>query len=362
MTVRNLTVTDIRQQRDRVAHRQGWCDPGRALSIWQDLLIGSLHVRHPMAKSITALAVGIALGEGKIRSLDDRAEVYAPGLRGTLYGGTALRDLLRMASGARDIQTGMIFTGDTRFAFPMKSRSAGIESAAHLITDRATEEGSHFSYASSETAVVGAVLRGATGGSVSAYLTPRLWQAIGAETSALWRTERTGLEVTLANFNATLRATAKARPDGDCPCLPQGAGEGTRRADDVRGSSRDFLLTQTDCKRVPQAFRPGRSRSTLLAVMRYFFGCSVARKGGSRWWGFMANRFEAEIPPEKLWSRSRQVPIGRHHGERRYQLLNRERDAFWRGIVSHYGSKWQACVTTRQARPELLPMRVAWRR
>src|SRR5262249_10138623 len=49
-----------------------------------------------MAKSITALAIGIALAEGKIGSLDYRAEQYAPRLSGTLYGGTALRNLLRM--------------------------------------------------------------------------------------------------------------------------------------------------------------------------------------------------------------------------------------------------------------------------
>ena len=54
-----------------------------------------------MAKSITSLAVGFALQEGKIRSLDDRAELYAKALRGTLLGQTTIRNLLRMASGAR---------------------------------------------------------------------------------------------------------------------------------------------------------------------------------------------------------------------------------------------------------------------
>ena len=53
-----------------------------------------------MAKSITALGVGMALDEGRIKSLDDRAEQYLPSLKGTLYGGTTLRNLLRMASGA----------------------------------------------------------------------------------------------------------------------------------------------------------------------------------------------------------------------------------------------------------------------
>ena len=52
-------------------------------------------------------------------------------------------------------------------------------------------------------------LRGATGMSLSDYLTPRLWQAIGAEQSAFWYADRTGLEVAFGNFNATLRDYAR---------------------------------------------------------------------------------------------------------------------------------------------------------
>jgi CubicO group peptidase (beta-lactamase class C family) len=58
-------------------------------------------VSNSMAKSIVSLAVGIALHEGKIASLDDRADHYEPKLAGTLYGETTIRNLLRMASGAR---------------------------------------------------------------------------------------------------------------------------------------------------------------------------------------------------------------------------------------------------------------------
>jgi CubicO group peptidase (beta-lactamase class C family) len=67
---------------------------------------------HSMAKSITALAVGFAQQEGRIRSLDDRADQYAPKLRGTIYGDTPIRNLLRMASGAKYEQT-YDGTGDT---------------------------------------------------------------------------------------------------------------------------------------------------------------------------------------------------------------------------------------------------------
>ncbi len=46
-----------------------------------------------MAKTITALLVGIATSEGAIRSIDDTAATYVPELAGTEYGATPLRAL-----------------------------------------------------------------------------------------------------------------------------------------------------------------------------------------------------------------------------------------------------------------------------
>jgi CubicO group peptidase (beta-lactamase class C family) len=277
-----------------------------------------------MAKSITALAAGIALGEGRIRSLDDRAEAYAPNLRGTIYGGTTLRNLLRMASGARYLQT-YDFTGDTR-RFSQEIGRAGIESAAHLITDRAASEGSVFHYASSEAAVVGAVLRGATGGSVSDYLTSRLWQAIGAESSALWRTERTGLEVSLANFNATLRDYARLGTvlayDGVRPDQP------ARQI-----IPRNFLLDATDWRRVPEPFRPGKAAP--YWGYGYFFWLFPGEERRFAMLGVYGQSIFVD-PGRKLVMIATGVNRTPEAGD---TSLNRERTAFWRGVVTYYG-KW----------------------
>src|SRR5215207_5864065 len=56
-------------------------------------------VSQSMAKTVTAMLIGIAVAEGKIASIEDRVERYVPGLAGTEYGGTALRSLLTMSSG-----------------------------------------------------------------------------------------------------------------------------------------------------------------------------------------------------------------------------------------------------------------------
>ena len=52
-----------------------------------------------MAKTITAMLIGIAVAENKIKSIDDPVSAYVPGLANTEYGGTSLRALLHMSSG-----------------------------------------------------------------------------------------------------------------------------------------------------------------------------------------------------------------------------------------------------------------------
>ena len=52
-----------------------------------------------MAKTITAMLIGIAVAENKIRSVDDLVSVHVPGLANTEYGKTPIRDSLHMSSG-----------------------------------------------------------------------------------------------------------------------------------------------------------------------------------------------------------------------------------------------------------------------
>jgi hypothetical protein len=54
-----------------------------------------------MAKSLVSIGIGFALSDKLIHSLDDRVVEYVPELKGNIYGETKIRNLLRMASGAR---------------------------------------------------------------------------------------------------------------------------------------------------------------------------------------------------------------------------------------------------------------------
>lgn len=280
---------------------------------------------HSMAKSVTALAVGIALNEGKIKSLDDRADSYAHKLKGTLLGETTIKNLLRMASGIRNIQT-YDGTGDSG-RFDTAISHNGVEAAAAVLVVREREQGARFSYSSAQSATLGAVLRAATGMSVSDYLTARLWQPIGAEQSALWRADRTGLEVTYGNFNAVLRDYAR---------LGVVLANDGVRPDDSSGRQiipREFLLDATDPKRVPLQFRPGRATPSM--GYGYHFWILPGEQRRFAMLGVYGQSVFID-PALKLVMVQTGVNATADAGD---TSLAAERLAFWRGVIAHYQHK-----------------------
>jgi CubicO group peptidase (beta-lactamase class C family) len=279
-------------------------------------------VSNSMAKSIVSMAVGIALQEGKIASLDDRADKYATKMAGTLYGETTIRNLLRMSSGAHFEER---YDGkDDLERFGRAVIRGGVEEAAKVITVRDAPQGTRFSYASAETEVLAGVLRGATGMSVSDYLGPRLWQPMGAETSALWRAERTGLERAAGNFNATLRdygrlgivlANDGMRPDTKQQLIP-----------------RDYLLEATDWRRAPAAFRP--RTATPYYGYNYQFWTFPTDKRRFAMLGVYGQMIFVD-PELKLVMVQTTANATAKAGE---TTLGKNADAFWRGVVERYGS------------------------
>jgi CubicO group peptidase (beta-lactamase class C family) len=163
-----------------------------------------------MAKTITAMLIGIAVAENKIRSIDDPVSAYVPGLANTEYGGTTLRALLQMSSGVSftenyDGSDDVARLGRDLFLEPGKDPVASVAQ----FNTRVAPPGTRWHYASSETEILGLVLRAAIGQPVADYLGERIWQAIGTEADASWAIDGTGQEVTYCCFNAVLRDYAR---------------------------------------------------------------------------------------------------------------------------------------------------------
>ena len=224
MLIRNGEVIAERYQYDRTAQNR--------------------FVSHSMAKSIVSIAVGMALSEGKIASLDDRVAKYVPELAGRAYGESTIRNILRMASGVKFSE---VYDGNddlTRFV-QIRAAQGSIEALKEFDT-RETEPGARFHYASSQTVVLTVLLRAVTGMTLSQYLTPRLWQPMGTESDATWLSSADGTEQGFGAFNATLRDYGRL---------------GILLANDgaLGGKQiipRDYLLEATDWHRQPDAFKP----------------------------------------------------------------------------------------------------------
>lgn len=163
-----------------------------------------------MAKTITAMLIGIAVSEGAIASIDQKAEEYVPELRGSAYGETPIRALLHMASGVAFTEN---YDGKDDIARMSRElfRGGGLGPVAVVaqFNNRVTPPGTRFHYASVESEILGLVLRNAVKMPVADYARERIWQKLGAEADASWVVDATGQETTYCCFNAVLRDYAR---------------------------------------------------------------------------------------------------------------------------------------------------------
>ena len=117
-----------------------------------------------MAKTITALLIGIAVKEGAIRSIDDLAEIYLPDLKGTEYGRTPIKALLQMSSGVAFSKVYWDSPSDiwTLRRLTIQQEPEGSLQAVKRFNRRNVQPGQLFNYSSAETVVLGLVLASAT--------------------------------------------------------------------------------------------------------------------------------------------------------------------------------------------------------
>ena len=160
-----------------------------------------------MAKSVTSTLIGVAMREGKIRSLDDMVATYLPALRGTAYDGVTIRNVLMMASGVRWNETYTDPTSDRRRLLDVQiAQQPGTVIPFMAKLPRAAAPGSVLNYSTGETIVAGEALRGAVGMSLSAYLSEKIWKPVGMESDATWWLDSpNGHEIGGSGIAATLR-------------------------------------------------------------------------------------------------------------------------------------------------------------
>ncbi|UQU67899.1 beta-lactamase family protein [Couchioplanes caeruleus] len=163
-----------------------------------------------LSKSITSILLGIALAEGAVGSVKDLVTDYRPDFLGTAYEGTTLADLLDMSSGVGDLET---WDGTDSFIrrFERAVLSGGDVAAIIRSAPRTAGIGERFNYSTFDAQVLGWVLEAATGLTLAAYASDRLWARIGAERNAYYGLSRSEPRTAIGAgaFNATARDLAR---------------------------------------------------------------------------------------------------------------------------------------------------------
>jgi CubicO group peptidase (beta-lactamase class C family) len=277
-------------------------------------------VSHSMAKSIVSIAIGMALAEGKIASLDDLVAKYVPKLAGVPYGETSIRNVLRMASG---VPFSEVYDGKDDLArFGMLRSSQGSIEALRSFKTREVEQGTQFHYASDQTIILAVLLRAVTGTTLSEYLTERLWQPMGAEADATWIRTRDGTEVAAGSFNAILRDYGRLGV-----LLANDGAAGARQI-----VPKDYLLEATDWHRQPDAFKPGQA--TPYFGYGYQFWLFPGEKRRFALLGVYGQSIFVD-PELKLVMAITAVARNASVGKESFAA---ERNAVWRGLIGKYGS------------------------
>ena len=143
-------------------------------------------------KSVVSTLVGLAIGDGKIASVEDPIIKYLPELKGSAYAKARIRDVLQMSSGTSYTEEYEDPKSDfIHFAEAITRNEGGLYDFSRSFK-AAHPPGEKFYYASTDTEILGALVARVTGNSVSAYMSAKLWQPMGAEAAARWIIDQPG--------------------------------------------------------------------------------------------------------------------------------------------------------------------------
>ncbi len=133
------------------------------------------------AKSMISLLIGIALDEGKIKSLEEPVGNYIPHFKEAGLEKVRIKDLLTMSSGTN-------YKESDKSYFSMNAYGYYGDDEEYMVNKMAFKEpaGVHWEYRSGDTQVLGLIVEKAFGQNISTLVSERFLKPMGAEEDALW--------------------------------------------------------------------------------------------------------------------------------------------------------------------------------
>lgn len=140
-----------------------------------------------MAKSVISMLIGVAIKEGKIKSIDEPVFNYLPEFKEGEKSKIKIKDLLMMSSGLNWNESKSyknliaVFFSDI-----MEAYYGNDLYKLCMKTQLVSTPGVYFDYKSGDTQLLAFILQKATGVNVSKYFQEKIWKPIGANQDALW--------------------------------------------------------------------------------------------------------------------------------------------------------------------------------
>ena len=172
---------------------------------WDGYSEESLSNSFSVAKSIVSMLVGIAIKEGKIKSVEQPVGDFLPEFREGDKAKIRIKHLLWMSSGLNWDESYLnpfSMTTESYYGTNLKKVIDRLEAVE--------EPGRQFSYKSGDTQVLGFVLKAATGKSLSELAEEKLWKPLGAAHDAEWSIDKpNGIEKAYCCFFSNARDFAR---------------------------------------------------------------------------------------------------------------------------------------------------------
>lgn len=162
-----------------------------------------------ISKSVISALIGIAIEEGYIEDINDLVTDYAPSLLESGYRNVSIKDVLQMSSGIGFNEDYSDRNSDVNRMGAISLGLGGSLESFLISLENEREPGTFNRYVSSDTQVLGMVLREATGMDISKFTEEKLWKPAGMEFDAYWLTDSTGVESAFGGFNASVRDLAR---------------------------------------------------------------------------------------------------------------------------------------------------------
>ncbi len=172
----------------------------------------TLHQSWSMMKQVLSALVGLAIQQGRIASVDDPMDRYAPALAANGFKGVTFKQALMMSAGVRYVEE---VDRVAMFMQVIANRLSG-GLAGHTLDQKVTEPaltrafepGSKYEYASIVSQAIAMALEGAQGQPLHHILSRDIWTPLGMPDDARILTDAQGRDFALCCLYATARSYA----------------------------------------------------------------------------------------------------------------------------------------------------------